>query len=515
MVQLARAPETAAEVSYDLIVVGAGIHGVCLALEAACRGLRPLLLEREDFGGAASASSLRILHGGLRYLQSLDLPRFAESVRARRWFAVHFPELVQPLQCVLPLYGDGLRRPAVLRAALALNAALSLGRNAGIPAEKRLQAGAVLGVAETRARFPAARVEGLKGAAVWYDAVMPSSERILMEALRWACAHGAVALNYVEAQALVGEGAAVRGLDALDRESGRVHRYRAPCVVNCTGAAAGRAAVQLGARTAAPVEPALAFNLLLDRPPPCAAALALTPPQPGARTYFLLPWHGRTLAGTYHAPLAADGPPHAEPTPTLVAQMLADLDRAAPALGLRDAPVLRVDAGLMPARWPGRGDPAVRPVVLDHAETGGPRGLFTVCGVKYTTAPLLARAALRYVYRRSGRDLSVRTGTGRPEPRPALILTAQRLAERLPEPALRGELRALAEHESVVHLDDLLLRRATWNDAPARIPELAPALYELLGWGAERRRRDEARLAERFGAAALPGGPSAPTPSPR
>jgi len=105
-----RAPAAAAAQRFDLAVIGAGIHGVCLALQAAERGLRVLLLERADFGSGASGNSLRVVHGGLRYLQSLDVARFRESVAERRWFARTFPGLVEPLPCLMPLYAEGLLR---------------------------------------------------------------------------------------------------------------------------------------------------------------------------------------------------------------------------------------------------------------------------------------------------------------------------------------------------------------------------------------------------------------------
>ena len=116
-----RDPAAAAGARYDLIVVVGGVHGIMIALEATRRGLRPLPLERADFAGATSHNSLRILHGGLRYLQSLDLGRSLESIRERAWWRGHFPDLVQPLLCLMPLYGAGLRRPASLRLALGLN----------------------------------------------------------------------------------------------------------------------------------------------------------------------------------------------------------------------------------------------------------------------------------------------------------------------------------------------------------------------------------------------------------
>jgi glycerol-3-phosphate dehydrogenase len=92
------------ERDYDLIIVGGGIYGAMLALESVFRGLKPLLLEKSDFGAATSFNSLRIVHGGLRYLQTLDLPRHFESVRERRWFLRNFPDHVRPLPCLMPLF---------------------------------------------------------------------------------------------------------------------------------------------------------------------------------------------------------------------------------------------------------------------------------------------------------------------------------------------------------------------------------------------------------------------------
>ena len=149
-----RDPSSAAREKYDLIIVGGGIHGAMLALEASGRGLAVLLVEKDDFGGATSFNSLRIVHGGLRYLQSLDVARFRESVAERRWFLANFPDLVKPLGCLMPLYNRGLKRKFVLRMAFAVNDILSRDRNSGVPPSHHLPTGRILGVEETVRIFP-------------------------------------------------------------------------------------------------------------------------------------------------------------------------------------------------------------------------------------------------------------------------------------------------------------------------------------------------------------------------
>ena len=163
---IVRQPELFSQRKYDLIIVGGGIYGVMLTLEAVFRGLRPLLLERNDFGGATSFNSLRIVHGGFRYLQTLDLPRYFESVQERRWFLANFPDLVNPLPCLIPLYGQGVRRKSILRTALFVNDLLSGNRNVGVSLENQLPPGKILGRAATVSAFPDVDPRNLQGAAL-------------------------------------------------------------------------------------------------------------------------------------------------------------------------------------------------------------------------------------------------------------------------------------------------------------------------------------------------------------
>src|SRR5579862_5770085 len=146
---------------FDVLVVGGGIYGLAIAYDAAQRGLSVALVERDDFGSGASFNHLRTIHGGLRYLQSLDVRRSRESMRERRTIARIAPHLVQPMPFALPLYRSLMRGKLAMRAGFALDRVVAWDRNSGVPAALRLPAGRVISRASAIERFPGLRRQGL------------------------------------------------------------------------------------------------------------------------------------------------------------------------------------------------------------------------------------------------------------------------------------------------------------------------------------------------------------------
>jgi len=357
----------------------------------------------------------------------------------------------------MPLYGQGLKRGPVLRLALWANDLLSASRNVGVRADRRLPPGRILDVDEVRQLFPAVRTAGLTGAALWYDAALPDSQLLLMALLMTATRAGAIALNHVEVRELVAAGGRVRGVGARDGRDGREWSFHAPVVVNCGGPWSREIAATLDRAPDGLFAPSLAFNLLLDRPSPSSAALAVEPPGPDARVYFLHPFKGRLLAGTYHAPrpggLAA-GPPEE----ALIEEFLRDLNAAIPGLELTRGEVRRVLWGLLPAARPGSAVLASRPVLHDHGEAGGPRGLFSVAGVKFTTARAVAEQTLRRVLGELG---AARPAAEVVVPEVPSWPEFSRLLAR--DPARADEtVGTIVRTQAVRTLDDLLERRTDW-----------------------------------------------------
>lgn len=486
MASITRYPAEAAATEHDLIIIGAGIYGVMLALEAGKRGKRALLLEKDDFGGATSRNHLRTVHGGLRYLQSLDVPRFYESVPERRWFMANFPALVHVLPCLMPLYGRGLMRPGIMRAGLLLNDILSIGRNRGLPAGGRLPMGRVIGRDATRQLFPQVDRRGLKGAALWYDAAMPEHQRLLLELLRWAGDLGATALNYVEADHLLLRNGRVRGVVAADRETGQNLEFRAPVVINAAGPGCRELAKKFDQDHPSLLRRRLLlFNILFRTQALSEYALALVPPSRPGHTYFVHNWQGRLLAGTGEV-LLADDDREPLPRPADIAGFIADLNDAVPDLSLGKNDIEWVYSGVLPASASGK--LAAREVILDHGKRQGPAGLFSVSGVKYTTSRRVAEKTMKKVFpgSRAKKSLPPEAANSR-----RWFCTYDWQAGGNWD---ANALRPLVEEEAVMHLDDLVFRRTGLGENPRRALDLLPRLRSLFPWSDSRWRQECQRV---------------------
>ena len=386
---------------YDVLIIGGGIYGASIAWEAAHRGLSVALVEKNDFASGTSSNSLRIVHGGLRYLQHGDLIRMRESIRERSCLLRIAPHLIDPLRCVFPTYrGQTLKAKGAMRAALRLNDAISYDRNDRVSDEKRIPAGRVLTAEECLRRAPGLRREGLGGGVEWTDAVMWSSERMVMSFLLSARREGARLLNYTRVTGFLRQGNRVVGVTTKDVENGYESRLVGRIVINASGPWINE--VLKGVHDSAVRQPmTLAFNVLIRGrrlESDAVAAYARRGP-----VYFLLPWRSSTLVGTCHLPLRPGGTK--EPTADQVRQFIAEVNAAYPGARLTAGDVERVFSGLLPGT--ARPDGGVRLLrhyrLIDHEREDGVRGLVSVVGVKFTTARDVAERTVDLVFRKLGR----------------------------------------------------------------------------------------------------------------
>jgi glycerol-3-phosphate dehydrogenase len=460
---------------WDVAVVGGGIYGAAVAWDAAQRGLAVALVEREDFGAGASWNSLKTIHGGMRYLQKLDLARLRQSARERSILLAIAPEIVRPLPFLVPSYGHGTTGREALALGLLLNDWLTRGRNHGLPPERHIPDARTVSAAEALRLVPGLERRGLTGAGLWHDAQATSTERLTIGLLHAAASAGAKAANHAEAAGFLRASGRVAGVAVRDALSGATHEVRARMVVNAAGPWADDLLERGGLRR--PRAPLLrARNLVLHRPPAVPFAVGA---RVGGRYLFLVPWEGRTIAGTSYEPVEA---PPSDP--------LAFLDEAAAAFpwaGMARSDVAVVHEGLVPGRG-GASGLSIRPRLHDHEAEDGLPGLVSLQGVKYTTARAVAEGAVNLVARRLGRPL--------PPCRTAVTPLAQ---ARVLDPPLEEATRHAVRDEMAVTLADAVLRRLDLGTAgPPPAPELdtvGRVMAAELGWDDERERCERAALA--------------------
>jgi len=469
---------------HDLLVVGGGIYGAMAAWDAAQRGLAVALVEAADFGSGASWNSLKTIHGGLRDLQRLDLPQVRDSVRERRAFLRIAPALVRPLPFVVPAYGHGPRGRESLGLGLLLYDALARDRNDGLPPESRLPASRLLSRGDVLHLFPALPPRGLNGGALWTDAQVESSERLLMAVLHDAAGHGAAIANRAEVTGLRVVGSRVDGAHVRDTEGTGSLEVRARMVLNAAGD--GMAAVVQMAGIPSPPSPLVAgMNLVLRRPIVSGRALGRLA---HGRFLFAVPWRDRSLVGT------AYGPPDGTDPRRDAAAFLAEARQAFPWAGLEPGDVAAVHRGLVPGDERGL---ASRPLLIDHESRDRVAGLVSVQGVKYTAARSVAQKAVDRVCARLGRKTApCRTAT---TPLDGAVPLDGPLGERT---------RRVVREEMALHLSDAVLRRLDLGTAgppgPAEVETVAATMATELGWSPARRREEENALAAAPPYAAVP-----------
>jgi glycerol-3-phosphate dehydrogenase len=220
---------------FDILIVGSGIHGAILAFEAARAGYRIALVDKSDFGSSTSANSLKIIHGGIRYLQHLNFKRMRESILSRRAMMRFAPHLVKPLSCLMPTYGHGIKGRELMRIAFYLYDLIAFDRNLGLSGDSLLPQGGALSRAECQKAIRGIREGGLNGAALWHDAVAVNTERLLMEYVNEASRYGSVTVNYAEAKRIAIEENEVHGVFVRDILTGNEVLARAKTVINTSG----------------------------------------------------------------------------------------------------------------------------------------------------------------------------------------------------------------------------------------------------------------------------------------
>ncbi|MEW5911774.1 MAG: FAD-dependent oxidoreductase [Thermodesulfobacteriota bacterium] len=507
-----------AQERYDLVIVGGGAYGAAAAWEASLRGVSVALLEQGDFAAATSANSLKLIHGGFRYLQSLDLTRLRLSLNELAILCRIAPHLVAPQPCLLPTKGLGKQGRPALAMAIALYNLLNQHKNLRGRLVSRQEVGRL---------FPACPLPGVSGGALWHDGLAQDSERLPLSYVLGAAQRGARAANYLQATDLLRQGGRLAGVTVRDQLGGDEFAVQGRVVMLASGPWGGQVAGQSWPRPAL----ATALNLVVNRDL-CRTTVALRSPlgrleDPvcgGHRFIFMVPWRGRTLLGTaYRLSLGqpgSDGPKGPE-----ILALLQEFNEACPELDLTPEDVCFYHWGLLPLAQPGRapagGGLAVKRRILEQP------GLVQVIGAKYTTARAVACEAVDRACAQLGRPHKAQLSAqepvwgGAPGPEADLAglplasaahLRVQyggqagavaALAQGRPEllaplapdtPVLGCEVLQAVDHEMALTLADVSLRRTMLGKAGRPSDQALRAACAImaprLGWDQARQERE-------------------------
>ena len=534
-----RALERFANETFDLLVIGGGITGACVARDASLRGLKVALIEKNDFAGATSAHNSKLIHGGLRYLRNFEFGLVRESLKERRIWQRTAPHLVHPLPFLVPIYGGGLKARATLRAGLTLYDLLSFDKSWLDDPAQRLPNHSWLNRSEALAAEPILDGSGFEGALQYYDAQMYSPERLALECLIEAVDNGAAVANYLSGTKLLKRDERIEGCEVCDGETGQIFDIRARATLIAAGPWADIFLEQtLGRSSTHKLMRSKGIHLLV---PAITRKAALTVAAAGGH-FFVLPWHGHALLGTTDTAFK-NSPDDLGVSEKDISDFLAFINTHLPSANITRERVEYFYAGLRPLVDDGSGDTygaSRRAELVDHSKDDGLDGLFSAIGGKWTTSRDLAQGVVDAIAEKLG--VSVADCKTDEEPtaggdigRVADFLAAQRaehpdiatidhlsrlygtrlpnmLAEADNRPELRAPLGAAGDiaaqivfavrEEMAVRLSDVVMRRTCMGQvgAPSRevLETTSRIMARELGWSEERRTREISELAPWF-----------------
>jgi len=535
---------------FDVVVVGGGITGAGVALDAATRGYSVALVERADFASGTSSRSSKLVHGGLRYLQNFDLGLVREALLERQLMVALAPHLVRPLPLVVAAFegahpdrmvGMGLNLYDVMsvdrdrlrtrrgkrargeRAQAAATPARGEGAESWSPERHRVISGE-----EVLELLPALAAREPTSGYLFYDC-QTDDVRLVLTVLGEAERFGAVCANRLDVTGLLERDGHAQGVQVLDTESGERFDVRAANVVNATGVWADQLRPQeLHEEAELPrIRPSRGTHITIKHEDLPIVGGAIVPAG-GGRSIFALPWLGHTLVGTtdndYEGPLE-----HIQPSAEDVDYLLEAINGFF-GTELRPAELTGAFAGVRPLI--STGDPKKSVDISRKAELyETSSGMITITGGKLTTWRRMAKMTVDRLVERDARDAPCRTHEiplgqaiapeelprveGVPEAsyqalaaryghaaHEVLAVAAERgeLAQPIVPhlPDLLAEVALAARREQARSIGDVLLRRTRLGLLAARelggvsqpINRVADVLARELGWSAERRGRE-------------------------
>ncbi len=389
---------------YDVLVIGGGITGAFVAWDASLRGLKVALVDKGDFGGATSAATSKLIHGGLRYLKTLEVGLVRESLQERRIMEIIAPHQVYPLPFVFPAYGWGKRGLPAAISAMIFYDTLSYDRKWINDDDKKIPGHEKFSAEEILEMEPILDPTDLKGGVIYYDCQMYNSERLTLEPILSAVEYGADVANYVLVEELLKKGNDIEGAQVRDVMSGKAYDIRARVTVNAAGPWADLMLAKIRGRKHRGLVRSKGIHII-TRPLHKDHAMILQ--TESGRHFFIIPWRGHSLIGTTDVVYKGD-PDKFKVTHQDITDFLDEINKTVPAARLTQSDVLFQYGGLRPIVEKETSvevevyDASRKYELYDHEADEGVRGFVTAIGGKYTTARNMAQQLVDIIITKLG-----------------------------------------------------------------------------------------------------------------
>jgi len=364
--------------TFDVAVIGGGITGAGVALDAASRGLKVALIEKRDFASGTSSRSSKLIHGGLRYLEQFHFGLVRESLHERAVLQQMAPHLSKPLSFLVPLYSSPEGSPLGNNR---LKLAVGLWLYDLLAGRQNVARHRWLAAAEALTLAPSLDPRDLRGAFLYYDC-LTNDARLVIEVIKSAAAHGAAIANYTSARGFEKTNGRVSSIQIVDTLDHRSFELRAKTIVNATGVWSDDVSRLSNAGAAKRLRPSKGIHVVTPSDKFQNQTAVLIPSLGEQRFLFVIPWLGRTVVGTTDTDYKGDlDEPPVEAGE--VDRVMASAARAFPAAKLSDDDVISSFAGLRPLV--GGDKESTKELSRKEEVFEDESGLITITGGKLTT----------------------------------------------------------------------------------------------------------------------------------